>query len=300
MEFKKNSKDEAVSIKREKIWQTEISLLVQLDSVCKKYGLRYYVTNGTLLGTVRHKGFIPWDDDLDVMMPRPDYEKLIALAEKEFKEPYYLHISDADGNYYRNYIRLRDENTTAIPVKDFYHNCSKGIFVDIFPIDGCPDSKIKQKIQSVKIAVLCEMANSYVYLNDFKKHKFVRKVLAMMADKVSKKQGYDSFLRKIEDERQIYPYGKQKNVQVILHGDFPNVFPTEFFESTAIGKFENLEVPMPCEFDKILKIIYGDYMQLPPEEKRYNHHSIFFDPDEAYSVKSEMTFEEMIENMYDY
>lgn len=300
MESKQNTTDGAISIKRRKIWQAEISLLIQLDNVCKKYGLTYFVTNGTLLGTVRHKGFIPWDDDLDVMMPRPDYEKLISIAEDEFHDPYYLHVSDAKGNYYRNYIRLRDENTTAIPVKDFYHECSKGIFVDIFPIDGCPNSKIKQKIQSVRIAILCEMANSYVYKNDFQKHRTIRKILAFMAENASKKNGYDNFLRKIENERKLYQYGKQKNVQVILHGDFPNIFPLEYFDSTSIGSFDNIEVPMPCEFEKILKIIYGDYMQLPPEEKRYNHHSIYFDPCESYKNQSDMTYEYMIENMYNY
>lgn len=124
-----------VSEKRKKIWAVEMDLYRELERVCKKHNLRYWAIGGTLIGAVRHHGFIPWDDDIDVCMPREDYEKLCGLYSKEFSSPYFLQTPQTDPGYYFSFAKFRNSNTTAIsmPFKNSLFN--QGIFIDVFPLD---------------------------------------------------------------------------------------------------------------------------------------------------------------------
>lgn len=271
-----------ISEKREAIWKVEIDLLKEIDRICKKYGLTYFVTNGTLLGTIRHHGFIPWDDDLDVMMPRQSFDKLKEIAGTEIRNPYFLHVPDENGNYYRNYLRLRNEDTTAIPLMDYDKDCCKGIFVDIFPMDECHNNLFIRKIDFGMTAIMSEMANTYVYYSYFHKYRFARWLLYVLAKIYCKKNSYKSLLDGIENRRSKYDGKNEKNISVILHGNKVSVFPRAYFEKTISKEFEGMPVPVPQEYDAILKSIYGDYMTLPPAEKRVSKHNIYFDPYVSY------------------
>ena len=125
-----------VNEKRKKVWAVELELLQKFDEVCRKYNLTYYAYYGTLLGAVRHQGFIPWDDDIDVVMFREDYEKLQAVAPEEFREPYFFQNSYTDQMLWF-FSKLRDSRTTAIEFPA--RNLHQGIFIDIFPLDDVPD-----------------------------------------------------------------------------------------------------------------------------------------------------------------
>ena len=129
-----------VTEKRKKVWAVELKMLEKLDEVCKKYNLTYYAYYGTLLGAVRHQGFIPWDDDIDVIMFRDDYEKFQEIAPKEFKEPYFYQNTYTDRVLWP-LSKIRDSRTTAVEPQ-FQHLGSsfhQGIFIDIFPFDNVED-----------------------------------------------------------------------------------------------------------------------------------------------------------------
>ena len=126
---------------KEKLFLVLKENLRVFDEVCKKNNLTYYVMYGTLIGAVRHKGFIPWDDDVDVCMPRKDYNRLMELGNTIFDEPYFLQNPLTDKGYQKTFMRLRNSNTTEIPIKDVAFDRNHGVFLDIFPFDVVPDNK---------------------------------------------------------------------------------------------------------------------------------------------------------------
>ena len=128
-----------VSKNMKKVWLIELDLLSQFIKLCNKYNLRYWVGFGTLLGAVRHKGFIPWDDDMDVWMPREDYDNLLKYGNSDLRDPYFLQTTLNDDDYYCSFARLRNSNTTGILVSH-RNRCNNGIYMDIYPLDGLDKS----------------------------------------------------------------------------------------------------------------------------------------------------------------
>ena len=127
--------DFKVDVARKKLWMISLDLLLEFNDFCNKHGFMYYLAYGTLLGAIRHKGFIPWDDDVDVYMLRKDFDKL-PLFEKEFKHPYFLETPYNDPGYLYSPIRIRNSNTTAIVEKFKYQGFNQGIWLSVFPIDN--------------------------------------------------------------------------------------------------------------------------------------------------------------------
>ena len=125
-----------VTTEMKKNWAIGIDLLAEFDKVCKQYHLHYFVAFGSLLGIIRHKGFIPWDDDLDVSMLREDYDRLIQLKD-EFKSPYFLQIPGGDYDYWFSFAKLRNNNTASVSRTFRYAHFNQGIGIDIFPLDNC-------------------------------------------------------------------------------------------------------------------------------------------------------------------
>lgn len=142
-----------------KVWSVEIELLRKLLDVCKRYNLKIFAEGGTLLGAIREHGFIPWDDDIDMAMPREDYDKLRELASAEFKSPYFFQCGYTDI-FPNGITRLRKDGTAAITYKSIYDRCHQGIFIDIFPLDSIPDEKsecerfVKEIVKSSKIKLI--------------------------------------------------------------------------------------------------------------------------------------------------
>jgi len=134
--------DYEVSEKMKKVWNVELNNLVEFQRICKKLGLTYYAICGTLLGAIRHKGFIPWDDDIDVGMPRKDYELFLELAPKEIKPPFFLQTYKSERCFSSDLARLRNSNSTGYTLWQAFNRTNKGIFIDIFPIDHEPDDEV--------------------------------------------------------------------------------------------------------------------------------------------------------------
>ena len=270
-----------VSEKRKKIWKVQLELLGELDRVCRKYRLRYYAVNGTLLGAVRHKGFIPWDDDLDVMMPREDYEKLREVSEREFTLPVYFQDGLEQDDYYRMYGRLRNADTTAFPWIDADRRLINGIFIDIFPIDGLGSRKKSRLKQQFMLKLLDDLAVVYTYKNA--PTPAVKKIPARLLMKLY--CGLFSFRRfreLIREWKEHYELFGAREVFIFTHSRML-VFQKKQLLRVRWLPFEDRRIPVPEGYDEILKQQYGAYMELPPEEKRGQHHSIFFDPDRPYS-----------------
>ena len=134
-----------VSKRLRQLQMLELDLLKELLRVCDKHHLRIFADSGTLLGAVRHQGFIPWDDDIDMAMPRPDYDRLAEIASTEFKHPYFFQNTYTDPLHVRGHAQLRNSETTAILETEYNLDINQGIFIDIFPLDGVPDDEAQQE-----------------------------------------------------------------------------------------------------------------------------------------------------------
>ena len=127
-----------------RIKEIEIEIFKSFISVCEHLNLTYYVLDGTLLGAVRHKGFIPWDDDIDVGMPREDYEVFLREGQALLPEEYFIQTFDSDPEYLANYAKIRNNNTTFVETSVRHRKINHGVFIDVFPLDYCPEETKKR------------------------------------------------------------------------------------------------------------------------------------------------------------
>lgn len=236
-----------------------IDILLELDRICKKENIKYWITDGTLLGAVRHEGFIPWDDDIDVCMLSEDYEKFLKIAKKNLNLNIFLDNKETDKYAYFDYSRLRDRNSKFIQKShthtELFH---QGIFVDIFVMDSF-DRKIKplyKILYGIKNIKICNGKNRFYFLKliliKFKLIKLISSFFSCFLIKYVKKKdfliGYRYWYKQIYESKDIFPL---KEI-----------------------RFEGYEFPCPNNPDAILKELYGNtYMELPPEDQRVYHAS---------------------------
>ena len=249
--------------------------LKEIDEICKKNKIKYYLFAGTALGAIRHKGFVPWDDDLDIIMPREDYEKFLTVAKNQLDNKYYLQ-SEFSEHWPMFYSKLRVNNTTCMeryyPKDSMMH---QGIFIDIFPCDNLSDNKIIRGVQfiSSKI-VIAKSLDKRGYLTDSK-----MKILFM-------------FVCKILPYKFFWNIAKMQNKKStkMVHTFFAaaskykkNIFTREWFEKFTEVEFEGEKFPISAYYDDMLKVIYGNYMVSPPGlDKSKKKHSLFIDTEKSY------------------
>ncbi len=250
------------------IQNVELEILKMFDKLCKKYGLYYSIAYGTIIGAIRHKGFIPWDDDVDVMMPRSDYEKLIRIFQKEkdnlAKDYVLLHGGIKGYNY--PFYKICDNRTVA-KAED---NLTKhGIWIDIFPVDSVYEDEQKNERLHKRFILLRSIVLSYT--TDFSaSHKNWKFIIKFVFSIYAKIYGIERLLNKINNlavEKRSNNMMSVLTWQTSVHG---NISKEAFFNSINVD-FEGIKVPVISCYDSYLKGIYGDYMQLPPENKRKTH-----------------------------
>lgn len=250
-----------VSTEMKKLWSVELELLNVLLNVCEKHNLRVWAEGGTLLGTVRHHGYIPWDDDIDMAMLREDYDKLISIAPQEFKPPYFFQSGYTEKNYIRGHSQLRKDGTAAILPGDVFQDFHQGIFIDIFVYDNVPEKNeelisFKQKVNSLK-----RMMSYYCYGKTpmfglkyrFNRLKIKRKV---------EKRGLSTIFS--EYDNTLKGYKSEDCTDVACMGfvfDFKHYRRNRhLYDDTIYMPFEDIQMPVPKGYDAILKTQYGDYM----------------------------------------
>lgn len=283
--LKEETRDEyTITHEMKKVWAIELDLFRKFIELCESHGLTYWAGDGTLLGVVRHKGYIPWDDDLDVWLPREDYNKFIAISPDEIEAPYFLQTTENDSDYYSAFARLRNSNTTGVLVSG-NNKCNNGIYIDIYPIDGLSSVRFVQKARSFRVHLKNVMANAYVFnVNPSRVARAMNKVLHAKCVPFNPLKTY----KKVDKIASKIPWDKTEKVGHIAFTEFPYeklYYDKKDFEKTIKMPFEMLSVNVPSGYDHILKVQYGDYLQFPPVEKRGLFHDFTFDPDTPYKRK---------------
>lgn len=261
-------------------WAVQMDLLNQLVNVCKTYGLRVWVTDGTLLGAVRHHGFIPWDDDIDVMMLREDYDKLLALGNDVFEEPYFLQDAYSDIDYCHGHAQLRNSRTTAIRPSDSFQQFNQGIFIDIFVLDAVPEDEAKRVAtnkESRRIRRFLKAKNTSI-LYSGRLTLIGRKIKAR---KAVKKQGWQNIYKKSED---ILRSVSLEDCRYVAERSFSGdtyLHDKHIFDETVWLDFENMKVPAPKKYHEYLVGQFGkEYMT--PLQIATGHGSLVIDTSRSY------------------
>lgn len=254
------------SLKR--LHDTQVELLNEIVRVCDKHNLQYYLIGGTLLGAVRHKGFIPWDDDLDIAMPRKDYNKLTQEYKSEIDPRYFLQTNYTDHEYPAIFGKLRKNNTLFLETISKTSQCHHGIFIDIFPLD------YREENESWKIKMYVWFAQELQkYLNKRAFHlefSYKAKLLVPILNKMTIAQICSirdwCFSRADPSKSKFYVnYGSQRGIE-------RQTIPIEKYEPSNQLAFEGNMYRVPRDYTYCMRRIFGEnYMQLPPEEKRETH-----------------------------
>ena len=270
----------------ESVHRVQLELLHKLDAVCREQGLHYFAIHGTLLGAVRHRGIIPWDDDVDIAMPRADYDRLLAGGRQFFAEPYVLQApSPAITCFYGGYAKLRRSGTAAIEEQNRGVRCHQGIWIDILPLDVCPEEPsarrhLQRRItfwQRLMLAKLYRPGSGVLDDVDPRALSFYylfasvlrRRWILKRLDRLFRSGGRSGPLSVLA----CY-YGRRRN---------GNVYPQEAFAGAVTMPFEDFEIPVPAGYDGILARRYGSrYRELPGRDGRYAHTRVIFSAEHSW------------------
>ena len=261
MEGKRKMKDYIEQIAEVK--KIELDILKEFIRICHELNLTYYAAYGTVLGAIRHRGFIPWDDDIDVAMPREDYDFFLEKAQFLIKDNYFVQTYKTDKEYSQPFAKMRRSDTTFIEKASKYMDINHGIYIDIFPLDGYPKSKKDRFIFKWKRITY----DHYIYNSgDLKKEVGKNKWICLISHCMKKINAVEAAERKDRLSKR-FPY-KDSNIVGCLLQDSPSkeVMGKDKFGKGTKVQFEDIEIRVPEKFDEYLKAIYGDYMKLPPEE----------------------------------
>lgn len=247
-----------------------LDLAVEIDRICKKNVIHYSLCGGSLLGAVRHKGFIPWDDDMDIAMLRSDYERFIELCSKELDSEYFIQSPQTDPYYANSFAKLGIKGTTLINPMIENQKVKQCISVDIFPLDVLPASKWKKKIQYYREQDFCVAAYLKAGYQIAKPVSIPGKIRRSLVKSYSKHHELCQILEnQIKWEKKYNTNAEDAEVGIVF---FKESYTTEKqFLNQIDGQFEGHCFNIPREYDSILHGIYGNYLELPPIEKRIAH-----------------------------
>lgn len=282
--FDEEIRDEyTVTSQMKKLWAVEIDLLFQLDKICKKYGLKYVADGGTLLGAIRHQGYIPWDDDIDICMLRSDYEKLCKVAPLELQYPYFFQNEETDPGCVFGFSKICNSETTMIlecnKKRDFQYN--QGINIDIFPQDNVPDDEEERAAFFSMLQKLRKRAKKFrglMHLNVGEKN-ILKKILSFVA-KILKIRNIPYY--QFEKFCQKYNGTKCKCCASISFNPVENVGfkHADSFDKIKLVPFEFFTIPITEDSEWYLNNFYGDW-RTPVKNKSF-HGSLIIDTEKSY------------------
>lgn len=244
-------------------------ILKEVARICEKHNLNYYLNFGTLLGAIRHKGFIPWDNDIDIEMPIKDYRKFLKIAPKEISENFFVQTFKSDSNYNLLWTQVRANETTSLVVKQKNWDIHWGMHIDIFPQVGVFESRLGKKIQKNGLEISRMLINKE-YLKACEPSELASnkklKILYLLPRRL-RELFCSIILRVILREPTKY-----KHCSALEWGLFNNVESSAYKNKINV-EFEGTSFSAPEKYDYILTTIYGDYMTPPPESERYYGHT---------------------------
>ena len=283
-----------VSSDMKKVWAVELDLLNAFSRVCEQHGLKWFVHAGTLLGAIRHQGFIPWDDDIDVVMPRNDYEKLCVLGPQVFQDYCFFQTEKTERFFCRNFARLRNSKTTAIQLWEqmYEYPYNQGIFIDIFPVDNIPDGEEERKQYFEQVAYYHDMSwqmRNYVYFYHADKsgglEKYVKRYGKHLLYKYvcRKKRDYLNYLNQCDALLQSY---NDQDTECVGESIIPPlgrwIWKKEWVQEVKMVPFEMLEVPVPVGYEECLRMGFGENWRIPKQAPNL-HGKVLFDVDKPYT-----------------
>lgn len=256
-----------------------LDMVKEIDAICKKHKINYYLAYGSVLGAIRHKGFIPWDDDFDIMLKYDDYNKFIEVCKKELdSNKYFVQTLDTDPNYYLSFGKIRNIQTTLIEETNKNERMINGVYIDVFPLVGYPKSKVKQIILKINRAFVLS-ANRNIINNKFL--SFVFKIILKLI-------GKNRIIKYCTKECVKYSCDDCNEIISVFDGDGVKIGLTS---NKILGKpkrvdFESLKLPIPSDYDAYLKNLYDDYMKLPSKEhiNFKTHTPYFLDLNKHYTI----------------
>ncbi len=259
-----------------------LEILIMFDSFCKKHNLTYFLCGGACIGAVRHGGFIPWDDDIDVFMLRNDYEKLCHIFENSDK---YKLCRSNKNKFYRSLITaISDEETTFIKERQKDLDIEHGVRLEIIPLDACPNTKILRKMQILWALIYQIYINQEPPTSKGKLLELIGKIMLMLFP--TWKMRYKIAMLA---QRQMTKYSADKCTKITelcsRYQYMVNEYPKEIFDIAVFMDFEGVSLPLPKGYDTYLKMAFGDYMQPPPKEEQIpKHDATLIDLDNSYKI----------------
>ena len=254
----------------QEIKRIELDLLKKFDCFCKENKINYFLSNGTLLGAIKYKGFIPWDDDIDVLVPREDYNKLISLFQDN--EQYKLFAFEREEKYYFPFAKLCDL-TTLKKEQNTDNGVNLGVDIDIFPLDSwdCNFKKAQKEARHInKMMFYLELAKSHTPNSSNKIKRILKFILMIFCKIVGSKRFVCAIIQKSDTKKQDNSYLGCKTW--CIYGE-REIIPANVFSHSVMVEFEGQMFPAPIGYDTYLRSLYGEYEMDPPPEKQRTHHS---------------------------
>ncbi len=262
-------------IELKELKKIELNLLKQVHAFCEKENLRYFLAGGTLLGAVRHKGFIPWDDDIDIAMPRPDYDKFIQLCKEKCQE-FKVASFETQSKYTYTFAKVYDQKTTIKEKIGNRNDFELGVYIDVFPLDGVGETTedARKIIKKTKFKRELLVAYNWKKFSRSKTRAWYYEPIRFAFYLLSRFVKSEKMISKLQKQFRSNSFENSKYVAAIM-GAYreKEITDAQVFSSSALLQFENSEFHVPIKYKEWLTQIYGDYMTLPPKEKQITHHT---------------------------
>ena len=272
-----------VDKKMKEVWAVEMDLLQKFAEVCERRQLRWFALGGTLLGAVRHNGFIPWDNDIDVIMPRKDYDTLLEIGPKEFTDPYFFQCTLTEKKFWRTHIQIRNSRTTGAIRTDAKKKINRGIFIDVMVLDEVPETLEERDIHRKKIQKKRWLRDVDGWRTSPKK---LSNIVGGCVAFILGDRFYKAMFRKFN---RICASCQGSNSGKLAHTALSykesRVWDRTDFSDVIKWDFEYMKVNVPIGYDRILRKRYGDnYMEIPKKHPGNAHGELILDTDTPYDV----------------